>query len=316
MTIITRRTALGGMAASALAMPGFAKAPMLGASRPMYRRVTLGGMEVTTLLDGARTVENPENMFGKNAGPEPVRALLTENRLPADKAEFTFLPVLVNTGAELVLFDTGNGPGARPALGQLTAQIEAAGYTADQVDVVVITHMHPDHIGGLMEGDAPAFPNARYVMGADEYNFWSSQDRVGTPAERIYTMVQSMVVPLAEKTTFINPGDAVVSGIEAVGAFGHTPGHMAYHIESNGQRLLLTADAANHFVLALQRPDWSFSFDADADQATATRRELFGMIAADKIPFTGYHMPYPALGYVEASGDGFTYTPASYQLNI
>jgi glyoxylase-like metal-dependent hydrolase (beta-lactamase superfamily II) len=113
--------------------------------------------------------------------------------------------------------------------------------------------------------------------------------------------------------TMLDDGGSVVSGISAVAAFGHTPGHLAFRIESEGQNLMLIADAANHFVWSLAYPDWEVRFDADKAAAAATRRALFGMIAAERMPFVGYHMPFPALGYVAADNDGFRYVPASYQ---
>ncbi|MEM7060704.1 MAG: MBL fold metallo-hydrolase [Pseudomonadota bacterium] len=312
---MTRRTALGALAATA-ASPAFAKAPMLGPLRPRVNRVKLGAFEVTTILDGATPRDSLHPMFGANASAEEVAALAVENGLPGGMAEFTFVPTLVNTGTELILFDTGSGEAARPGMGHLREQLSAAGYAPEDVDIVVITHNHPDHIGGMMEGGTPAFPNARYVTGQIEYDFWSSEDRVGSPVERLYQMTKAMVTPVVDKMTFLQPGDAIASGIEAVDAFGHTPGMMAFHIESEGKRLLLIADAANHYVLSMQRPDWHFGFDADKDGAVAARRRLMGMIAADKIPFTGYHLPFPALGYLTEMGDGFEYHPVSYQMNL
>ena len=130
-----------------------------------------------------------------------------------------------------------------------------------------------------MENGQPLLPNARYVTAAAEYDFWSPQERLSGPTERVATLVQANVVPLAEKTTFIKEGAEVVSGIEALDASGHTPGHMAFHIESAGKRLVVTADTANHFVVSLQRPDWHVRFDMDKEQATASRRRIFDLIA-------------------------------------
>jgi glyoxylase-like metal-dependent hydrolase (beta-lactamase superfamily II) len=308
----TRRAALAMAGGAALATAAQAAAPMLGAAQPFVRRVTLGGFEVTTILDGAITLDGPHPIFGQDQSAEDVAALAAANLLPAERMTISFTTTLVNTGAELILFDAGNGAGRRPNAGLLRARLAAAGYAPEQVDVVVITHMHGDHIGGLMEDGAPAFPNARYVTGAAEFDYWTS-DAV---AEDRRALIDSNIRPLAEQFTMVAPGDSVASGVEAMAAFGHTPGHMVWHVESEGRRVLITGDTANHFVISLQRPDWHVRFDMDKEAAAATRKAVFGMVAADRIPFIGYHMPYPAIGYVEAMGEGFRYVPESYQLSL
>lgn len=318
--LINRRNMVALMAGSAAASTlgagtASAKAPMLGALKPSVYRFTLGKFEVTTFSDGIRTLDNIGALFGKEADDAEMSALLGEHFLSAS-ARLGFTPTLVNTGNELVLFDTGLGAGARPAMGTLASQLAASGVTPDLIDIVVLTHMHPDHIGGLMEDGSPAFPNARYITGSTEYNFWSDESRMTGPTERVAKLVAGNVTPLAEKMSFIKGGDSVVSGIEAVEAFGHTPGHMTYHLESEGRRLMLTADTANHYVLSLLRPEWPFQFDGDKTAAGAARRNLFGMIAADRIPFVGYHMPFPSVGFVETVEDGFRYVPSSYQMDL
>lgn len=317
---LTRRAALqgAGLLATTAALPAWAASPLLGVDRPSHYRFKVGAFEVTTILDGAVQIPGPHPIFGQNTTAEEVAALTAANFLPAEQLEIPFTVTLVNTGKELILFDTGNGgtTGRRPNAGNLLALLAEAGYSAEQVDHVVMTHFHPDHIGGLMEDGKPAFPNAAYVMPAAEYDFWSPVEKAEAEATaRVGKLVQSNVVPMAAKTTFIKPGDTVVSGIEAVDTSGHTPGHTAYHIESEGGRLMLLGDVCNHYVVSLQRPDWHVRFDMDKEKAVATRKSALGMIAADKIPFVGYHMPAPAVGFLEPLGEGFRYVPASYQLN-
>lgn len=304
-----------GAAAALGPIAATAAAPQMGAHAPAWRRFTLGGFEVTTLVDGTTPREAPEKIFGTDQDPGTVAALLAENFLPAEAAMFTFNPTVVNTGAEVILFDAGLGAGARGGgMGRTRDLLAQSGIAPEQVDIVVITHFHPDHIGGLMEADGPAFPNARYVTGATEYDFWSAPERMSGPTERVATLTASNVVPLAEKMTFLSPGDAVVSGVEAVAAMGHTPGHLGFHVESEGARVMISADACNHYVLSLQRPDWQVLFDMDKAMAAQTRKDLFGMIAADRIPVIGYH--FPSIGFVEPHGEGFRFVAASYQLDL
>ncbi|MEL6765851.1 MAG: MBL fold metallo-hydrolase [Pseudomonadota bacterium] len=324
MVNTARRGLMLGAAALPLAggmMAGAASAAVpaqQGVLRAGVYRFKVGAFEVTSILDGAVQLDGPHPIFGQNVTQDDVAALAAENFLPPSRFEIPFTVTLVNTGSELILFDTGNGDnGRRPAAGKLVETLGFLGIQPGDVTHVVITHFHGDHISGLTEGGQPTFPNAAYVFGAAEFDFWSNEDLLFDDAMQSRAqLVQDKVVPFAEQATMIKPGDAVRSGIEAVDNFGHTPGHMAYHLESEGARFMITADSANHYVMSLQRPDWHVRFDMDKEKAAAARKSLFGMIAADKIPFIGYHMPPPAVGYVEPLGQGFRYVPASYQLNL
>lgn len=302
---LTRRTALMAGATlpliPSLSAPAQAAAEMKGAAMPGFHRFKLGDFEVTTLLVGSRPMEKPQETFGLNASPEDFAALAQANFLPADMSQNFFTPTLVNTGAELVLFDTGLAPEA------ITGALAAAGYSPDQVDVVVLTHMHGDHIGGLAGEAGATFANARYVTGSVEHNHWSAAGNEG---------FDTKVKPLSDRMTMLEDGGSVASGITALAAFGHSPGHMAYHLESGGKRLAITADTVNHYVFSMQRPDWEVRFDMDKAAGAATRKQVLGMIAADRIPFIGYHMPFPAVGFVETQGDGFRFVPTSYQLML
>ena len=262
----------------------------------------LGDLEITTLLAGSRVAENPQSIFGMNVSADEFATVSEANLLPVDKTRFYFNPSVVRSGSDVILFDTGlNQKGILGAL-------EQAGLNADDITVVVITHMHGDHIGGLVgeDGSAP-FPNARLVTGQAEFDAWSKTDN-----ERFAKVVK----PMAEKFEFIGDGASVVSGITSMAAHGHTPGHMIYMLESQGKQLVIASDTANHYVWSLAYPDWEVKFDMDKTAAAATRRKVFGMLAADKVPFLGYHMPFPGVGFVTPRDNGFQYVPVSYQLAL
>ncbi|MBT8155004.1 MBL fold metallo-hydrolase [Epibacterium ulvae] len=306
---LSRRAALGAAAAlplSLAARPLLAKASVTPVNSIIARSFKIGKFVVTTILDGSARREDAFDIFGSTTTEDEFKKVSAENFISADAAQFYFTPTLVDTGAELVLFDTGLGNGG------IQAGLAEVGITPEQIDVVVITHMHPDHIGGMATDGHVTFPNARYVTAAKEYDFWSGFDET----HRVGGLVKKNVTPVAEKTTFVKDGESVVSGVTAIAAPGHTPGHTIYMLESEGQQLLLTADMANHYIWAFHNPEWAISFDGDKDLAAATRRAKMDMLAADKIPMIGYHMPFPGMGFVETRGSGFRFVPVSYQFAI
>ena len=182
--------------------------------------------------------------------------------------------------------------------------------------MVVITHGHPDHIGGLTEGGKPLFPRARYVFGATEFDYWRRGDNVREARKFNRELFMQICAPLADRASFIKPGDDVVPGIRAVDAAGHSIGMMAYHIESEGKRLLVWADTCIHYVMSIQRPEWHIDVDDDKDKAVATRKRILDMVATDRLFVAGFHMPFPGLGHVERSAGGYRWVPVSYQLNL
>lgn len=305
-----------GMLGAASISPAIAAAPKLGVKRPDIYRFSLGSFEITNILDGFVVRPGPHPIFGQNQPVEIVQAFAKSQHLPHEKLENGYTVTLVNTGKELVLFDTGNGPARRSETnGQLRARLGKAGYTPEQIDIVVITHGHPDHIGGLMEDGKPAFPNARYVFGEVEFDYWKAGENLPERRKKNRELFMRVAVPFAEKATFVKPGQSIVSGIDTINAFGHSPGMLAYNIESDGQRLLLWADVTNHYVMSLMKPEWHVLFDHDKDAAIATRKRILSEVASAKIPAIGYHMPFPAVGFVEQSGDSFRWVPVSYQLH-
>jgi glyoxylase-like metal-dependent hydrolase (beta-lactamase superfamily II) len=297
---------------------------MQGEMQPTVYRFRFGGFEIANVMDSKVVRDGLYPAFCGNQTAEAAHDVARRNNIEIDRFEHPFIPTLVNTGGQLVLFDTGNGALRREHArlrgrvpdGDLVARLGQAGYKAEDIDVVVITHGHPDHIGGLTEGGAPVFPSARYVFGATEFDYWRRGDNVREARKSNRELFMQICAPLADRASFIKPGDDVVPGIRAVDAAGHSIGMMAYHIESEGKRLLVWADTCIHYVMSIQRPEWRIDVDDDKDKAVATRKRILDMVASDRLFVAGFHMPFPGLGHVERSAGGYRWVPVSYQLNL
>lgn len=294
-----------------------------GVDQPKVARFRLGSFEIVSIMDGAILRGTLQQRFASNAGEAEIAAVASANRLESARFQHQFNMTLIDTGRELILFDTGCGELARgigigdfsAALpnGDLISLLGKAGYTPEDVDIVVLTHGHPDHVGGLMLGGAPAYPNARYVMGAKELDFWVKGEV--RPARKLHREVfMKLAYPLADKARLISPGDDVVAGISALDAAGHSPGQLAFHVESEGQRLLMWADVAIHYAVSLANPGWHADVDDDKEQAAIARKRTLDMVVTEKIWAMGAHMPFPSLGWVERAGNGYRWVPMSYQL--
>jgi glyoxylase-like metal-dependent hydrolase (beta-lactamase superfamily II) len=299
-------------------------ASMQGELQPTIYRFKLGGFEIATVLDSKAIRPGLHPAFGPDIPADQAKALCAANNIDADRYEHPFIPTIVNTGKQLILFDTGNGAlrreheqlRTRGTDGHLVERLGQAGYKADDVDVVVITHGHPDHIGGLTEGGQPVFKNARYVFGATEFDFWKRGENIREARKFNRELFMKIAVPLADRASFIKPGDEVAPGIRSIDVSGHSPGMMAYHVESEGKRLLIWADTCNHYVMAIQRPEWHLDVDDDKEKAVATRKRMLDMVSNERLFVAGFHMPFPALGMAERTASGYRWVPVGYQLNL
>ena len=299
---LTRRSALAAgvaLPAAAALRPALAEAHSDAAPRGSFHRVhKVGDAEIVTLLDGSMPREDPQSIFGMNVDAETFQQVSDENFLSTDSAQFFFTPVLVKIGGNAILFDTGLGQGG------IQRALEDAGHTPADITHVVITHMHGDHVGGLMTDGAPTFANAEHITGETEMNHW-----IANPNDAI----TNNVAPLQDQFTLVNDGAEIASGITGMDAFGHTPGHMVWTVDGGNASMMVFADTANHYVWSLGYPDWEVRFDMDKQQAAETRRRVLGMLASEQMAMSGYHMPFPGSGFVRERGDGFEWVPTSYQ---
>jgi len=307
-------------AAALLAVPffppaAFAEAPMVKTQAPGYYRHMLGDFEVTALLDG--TMKLPVLKLLTNAKPEQLAAALKRGYL-REQVETSVNAYLVNTGSKLVLIDTGSG-GLFGATSVLLENLRAAGYKPEQVDEIYVTHMHGDHVGGLMAGAALAFPNATLRVEKADADFWLSEAVMNRAPPQVHEFFKGAMnsvnpyVSAGKLKTFEGETD-LVPGIRAIPARGHTPGHTIYRIESKGQTLMLWGDLMHVAAVQFDNPNVTITFDIDSKRAAASRRAAFAE-AAKKGWLVGVsHVSFPGLGHLRTApgGKGYTWVPLNY----
>jgi glyoxylase-like metal-dependent hydrolase (beta-lactamase superfamily II) len=332
MTKFNRRTMLKGavVASAATALTPFAvpsaraAAPPIGKQAPGFYRYKVGSFEVTVVTDGGNS--NPlSDAYVANAKKDQVNAALEADFLAKDRVNHAYTPVVVNTGSRLVAIDTGLGLGmfaqSKGAVGQYHGNLKAAGVDAAQIDTVIISHFHGDHINGLVGADGkPAFPKAEVMVPAAEWAFWTDESNTSKLPEIARGQmgnVKRVFGALGNKVTRYEAGKEPVPGITAVASPGHTPGHTSHIIASGDSKVLVQADVtAGVASLFVRNPDWQFVFDTDKPQAVATRKKLYDMAAAERMPVQGYHFPFPSLVHVEKSGSGYRLVPVPWSPTI
>ena len=322
MPTVTRRTLLAGSAAAALAAgtaSAAAAAPPAGRPTPGVYRYKIGTFELTALYDGIwyRPITDK---FIRNAPFAEVEHALADAFMPADKLATPFTTLVVNTGEKLVLIDTGTGGQIAPSAGALRENLTAAGIDPKAVDIIVISHFHPDHINGIKDKDnGVVFPNAEITVPAAEWSFWMDDANMNAaPADQKLTFRNQRRIfsDIARRVTRFEPGAEVAPGILTLAAPGHTPGHTVCSIHSGDQSLLVLGDTAQHPAVFARHPDWQAAFDIDGAAAVATRKKLFDRAAADRMLVTGYHFPFPACGHLIKTASGYEHVPVEWQPDL
>jgi glyoxylase-like metal-dependent hydrolase (beta-lactamase superfamily II) len=270
-----------------------------------------GAYDITVVSDG--TLLLPLSVVAPEAKPEDLKVLLGA-MMQGEQAQFEASPLLLRSGSDMILMDTGSGAGFQPTAGKIAESLKAAGTEASAITKVIFTHAHPDHLWGTLGADGkPVFANASFHVAEAEWNFWVAPDLAGKMPKDMEGMVKTTQTQLAgikDKVVMFKPGTEVLPGINVLDTAGHTPGHVSFEL-AGGDGLIITADAIINPMVFFAHPDWKFGFDADGATAATNRRKLLDMAAAGKKKLLGYHWPYPGLGMAEAKDGAYIYVPAS-----
>jgi len=295
--------------------PVLAAAPQHHDQVPGFYRMKVGDLEVTALFDGA-AVFGPHWLNGKKLTMNRVEEGLRED---PHLLEVGVAGFLVNTGKQLILVDAGAGTWyGGGALGRLVDSLRSAGYVPEEVDCVLVTHLHSDHVGGLTTQDGMrVFPNADVFVSKLESDFWLSPEMAAKApkgAQPFFESAQGIAAPYIKAGKWHTFGDseAIVDGVQLVSLYGHTPGHTGYEFSSNGQKVLFWRDTIHAQTVQLRHPEVTVVFDIDHAAAAATRNQLLSTLVRENVVIGGPHMPFPALGRLRRDGNGYVWAPAAF----
>lgn len=321
MRKLSRRDVVLGAAAGALVMgvpqrfaflaPDAARAAVV--LDQGFHKFQVGDITMTALYDGVW--EKPHDpAFIANASVLDTTKALKAAGYSGENVPIPFSAMAAEIAGKRVLFDAGTGGQLAPTAGLMRSKsLAAAGIDPAKVDMICITHYHPDHIFGLMEKDsnAPLFPNAEIIVSATEHAFWTDESTVGKLPESQRGLAQRIQATFGTwKTVRQIEGEAeVLPGVTTMPTYGHTPGHTSYHITSADRQLFVLGDVSNMPALFLRHPGWHAIFDADPEQAEKVRRSTMDRAIAENAMIAGYHYPFPAAGMVSKDGDGYAFVP-------
>ena len=306
--------ALAGLAGAFAAAPAAqAAAPAVKTPAPGFYRLMVGDFEVTPINDG--TVDLPmDQLLHQKA--ETTRATLEKNylKLPLETSDNAYL---INTGSKLVLIDTGAGVLFGPTLGKFVNNLRAAGYQPEQIDEIYITHMHGDHVGGLVSNGQRTFPNAVVRAGKADADFWlnkANMDKAPADKKGFFQGAMTALNPYVQAGKFkaIESDGELVPGVTALATHGHTPGHTTYVVESRGQKLIVMGDLIHAAAVQFDNPQVTIGFDSDEKAAYAARKKVFDDAAKNGTLVAGAHLQFPGVGHIAVQGKGYRWIPVNY----
>ena len=317
VTMKRREVVLSATAAAALGLAGpiaFMPSARADEARDMgYSKFNIGDIEVTSIYDGIWQKQHDPG-FIRNASVDDTKAALTKAGLLADFVPIEFAQTAVKTGDKTLLIDAGTGGQLAPTAGKTMQNLKASGIDPTAIDIVLISHFHPDHIFGLMAKDTneKIFPDAEIIVPEAEYAFWTDPGLIEKLPEGRRGLAQRIqaTLPNWKNVRQVGGDTEVAPGVRSVSAFGHTPGHTAYHVASGDDQLFVAADIANVPALFVANPTWQAVFDSDPQMATEARIDMFDRAIADNAVIAGYHFGFPNAGTLTRDGNGYVFQPA------
>src|SRR5438132_872506 len=314
-----RRLLAGASATTALSLFGGmsatqAKAPVLNAPAPAFYRFKLGTIEATVVSDGPLSIGDPKNTF-RGPTAEELSKMMSDQFLPTNNVVLDQNVLVINTGDKLALFETGMSSVKRnDDMGRLVANLKQCGIDPNDIDAVIPTHAHIDHVGGIMAADGSRnFPNAQIYISQADLEFWTDDKRLGTPAEGSALAARKNLIPNRDRIVFYKDGQEVLPGVQAMHTPGHTVGHTSFVGTSGGTSVFVVGDLMHHVIL-VERPRMEVGFDTDPKQGIETRVKVMDMLAAQRMPALVYHLPWPGIGHFAKQGDGFRYVAEPMRL--
>lgn len=305
-----------GLAAALMSGVAMAQAPaQVGTQAPGYFRLAVGDYEVTALFDGYNDL-SPKLLKGLTQSQ--IRALLARRAIETPGVQTAFNAFLVNTGKQLILVDTGAGQCIGATAGMLSDNMKAAGYQPEQVDTILLTHLHLDHVCGLVDGQKkPVFANATVYAAKAEADYWLDPQafaKAPEGAKPYFRIAQDSTAPYVAAGRFktFDSGQSPVAGVEAMLETGHTPGSTTYRFTSQGQSILFIGDLVHNLAVQFLHPEVSIGFDVNSQQAIKSRARVFSDAAASKTWVTAAHLPFPGIGHITAEGKHFQWVPVEY----
>jgi glyoxylase-like metal-dependent hydrolase (beta-lactamase superfamily II) len=322
MTIISRRSAIAGLAgvgaAGLVGRPSIAQ-DTVALSAPFGRAISyvrqIGDLEVTTLLDGYFLLEQ---QYLTGLSPDELTDGLNTARL--DPAAALPLPIavhLIRRGSNLILLDAGAGTSLGDTAGKFTQMLAAVGVAPSDINQILISHMHPDHIGGMLQDNAVTFPNASVRIATAELEFWTNQENAASAPEALsswFSLAGAVTAAYQDRIeTFAGEAD-LGNGLSAMPTPGHTVGHTAYRVDAGKEQLLLWGDSTSLASLQFSHPDSGIAFDTDSAVAAVTRRRVLDMAVRDNLLVAATHLPFPGFGYVDQRDDAYAWVPEEWKL--